>query len=243
MIPGEPSPMKGRMLVSALKDVLCKDGRAASDSELAKALNYTAANVSVLASKDATPIVVGNIIRRAVRAAESGLARDWIRTLVEFYPVRKTDSRQGARYEILDQNDERQKPLYRLLRETKTGLYSFYNSEGSIIYLGMTKNNLWGEINNAFNRDMAAHKIWIVAHPQSRAFTRRTRPIRRTNVHLYDTATFFSAYQVHKNFIDGVETLFIRMLPNNLTNVRIEGQTERSVERPNVTTRGKKKST
>jgi hypothetical protein len=88
---------------------------------------------------------------------------------------------------------------------------------------------------------MAAHEIWVVAHPENRAFARRTRRIRRTNVHLYDTAKFFSAYEVHEDFIDKLETLFIRILPNNLTNVRIEGQTERSVEKPNVVARVKEK--
>jgi|HubBroStandDraft_6_1064221.scaffolds.fasta_scaffold322424_2 hypothetical protein len=228
--------MQGRVLISAIKNVLCEDGRAASDSELAKVLHYTPGRISQLAGKNPTSVALGNIVQRAVRSAASdataSLARDWARTIVEFYPLRMSDSKQGARYEILDQRDQRQQPLCHLLKQAKSGLYSFYNSEGSIIYVGKTKNNLWSEMNSTFNRDIEAHEIWFVEHPMNRIFARRSRRIRRRKVHLYDTAKFFSAYEVHQQFVDRLETMFIRMLPNNLTNVRIEGQTERSVERP-----------
>jgi hypothetical protein len=238
--------MDGRTLIPALKDVLCPDGRVASDSQLAAALSYVPGRISQLNGKEVTASIVGNIVQRAVRGAarkaQASLAQDWVRTIAEFFPVAATDSKQGARFEILDQNDPRHKPLCLLLRNTKAGLYSFYNSEASIIYLGKTKNNLWSELNNAFNRDMAAHEIWFVRHPQNKSFTRSPRPIRRTNVHLYDTAQFFSAYEVDERFVDKLEAMFIRMLPNNLTNVRIEGQTDRTVERPIVTGGKKNKS-
>jgi hypothetical protein len=226
--------MKGIALIPALKTALCDEGTKASDSALARALEYTQANISGIARKNMTPMIVANVVKRAANAAKSSLSRDWIKTLVEFYPVHRTDSRQGAKWEILDKEQEKQRPLYQLLRETKRGLYSFYNSEGSIIYLGKTKNELWYEMNGAFNRNMESHEVWTVAHPASRAFTQTMRRIRRTNVHLYDTARFFSAYAVDGGFVDRLEALFIRILPNNLTNVRIEGQTERSVEQPRV---------
>ena len=40
---------------------------------------------------------------------------------------------------------------------------------------------------------------------------------------MYHAAYFFSAYHVEEGFIDEVEKLLIRMIPNDLLNHRMEG--------------------
>jgi hypothetical protein len=225
--------MKGRDLFPALKKAMCSEGEEAPDSDLAKQIGYTKANISGMTRKRLTPTITANLVKRSLNAKKKSIAQSWIKTISEFYPVNVTPSRGGTRQEIFNKADPKKKPLYEALRNAKSGIYSFYNSEGSIIYLGKTKNELWYEMNGAFNRSMEAHEVWTVAHPKNRAFKQTLRRIQRKNVHLHDTAAFFSAYAVDSDFVDGLETLFIRTLPNNLTNVRIEGQTDRTVERPN----------
>jgi hypothetical protein len=233
--------VRGDELVRALKTKLYGRKSGATNRNLANSLGYKESNIGVMSQNlNISPAIVANIVYRAALSGKRSASVGWIKTVVEFYDIKKVRSKQGTRWEIFDKDENKHSPLHNLLKETKAGLYAFYNSEGSIIYLGKTKNNLWSEMQGAFNRDMTAHEIWTVAHPHT-PFERRSRRIRRTSVHLHDTAVFFSAYEVDSTFIDRLETLFIRVLPNNLTNVRIEGQTERSVERPQERYKRRKK--
>jgi hypothetical protein len=225
----------GGTLNRALKTTLFENPNA-TDVQLGRSLGYTSANIGKLAGRPVTATQVAKIVKRTIEisssAAQRELVDDWINTVVEFYPISKTKTSHDKYWEIFDKLAKKHKLLYEALFR-QAGLYAFYNSEASIIYLGQTQRCLWTEAKNAFNRSMDSHQIWTVYHPPSKGFAdvrgQQHRRIARRSVKLHETATFFSAYVVDHRFVERLEALFIRVLPNNLTNVRIENLTRLSV--------------
>ncbi|MEO9624105.1 MAG: hypothetical protein ABJF09_06140 [Qipengyuania citrea] len=142
--------------------------------------------------------------------------------IVEFFEVDFDDKSEKS---FLDLSQEDKCELRSHLIGSK-GVYAFYNSEFEIIYVGKTKSNLWNEMKLAFNRSMPHYNRLAVHHPSGRykATSGGVRVIRPKTLHVYDCATYFSAYRVvDESLIDLLELMLIRICPNDLLNVRIEG--------------------
>jgi len=156
-----------------------------------------------------------------------------IRPIVEFFEVYDEDSRHGATREVFTRldDDDSVHPWYAGLQEElrgHNGIYIFYDSRGRALYAGKAKRqSLWDEMKSAYNRDRGVQKVRIVRHPLSRRRDYRSRneqvrQIQNTVLPLHELATYFSAYQVHPDLIDDVETLLVRGFANDLMNVRME---------------------
>lgn len=145
---------------------------------------------------------------------------------MEYYPIEATESRQGAKWEVLNTSIGRCKKLRDLLNESH-GIYIFYNSQCRAIYVGKANRlSLWNEMNGAFNRDRDAQVVWQVDHPTigstfEPAYEKPRRIVKR-NVYLHDIAHYFSVYEVEKDLIDNAESLLIRAFANDLTNLQME---------------------
>lgn len=179
-------------------------------------------------SESITEQQVANLLSKAVNVGQEYALNSAIKPIVEFYPISHTDSRQGANYEIIPTN-KHENPYDRQLRtylEQSCGLYIYYDSVGKVIYVGKAeKQNLWKEMNLAFNRKRASQTIVAVEHSGKGDFSpahEGKRKMKEMNVYLYDIAVYFSAYQVTPLLISNLEAFLIRALPNDLNNERLE---------------------
>jgi hypothetical protein len=199
-----------------------------TDGELAGLMGLTPGRVSQLRKTTNVDVnyVASLVTKVAIKHAARTL-REAIRPIVEFFPIQKSKKRDKGRDIPFDTTSEQGKNLVNHLREAQ-GLYSFYNSQAEIIYLGKTeKLNLYGEMINAYNRELPNYLIYRVRHPWGKyrsSSTNELRKIRKENVSLRDTASFFSAYSVKAELIGTLEALLIRMAPNYLINARIESK-------------------
>ena len=212
--------MRGSDLITALK----KRFSVVTDTDLARAIGGTNALITILkGQRKLSPLRVSNLVRRA----QAAIADTWVTDLVEFHPIHKTKARKH--WEILDQNSDRYDGVIGRLRDA-VGIYFFYDSAGRVIYVGQTRRRkLWDEMKTAFNRTNVSNVIRRVRHPLRRnrnGANERRRRITTHSVPIHETAQYFSAYRMHPDYIDSVEALFTRAIPNNLINVRIEAQTE-----------------
>jgi transcriptional regulator with XRE-family HTH domain len=179
-------------------------------------------------SESITEQQVANLLAKAVDKGQEYALNSAIKPIVEFYPISHAESRQGANYEIIPTN-ELENPYDRQLRthlEQSCGLYIYYDSVGKVIYVGKAeRQNLWKEMNSAFNRKRASQKIVAVEHSGKGDFSpahESKRRLKEVNVYLYDIAVYFSAYQVSPFLISNLEAFLIRALPNDLNNDRLE---------------------
>jgi len=111
--------------------------------------------------------------------------------------------------------------------EAAKGLYIFYDTRGKALYAGQTKRqNLWKEMNLAFNRDRSAQVMTLVRHPTNDvAFKPAHEKVRQptdVNLKLHDLAAYFSAFAVTDSMIDDLEALLVRAFPNDLLNFKME---------------------
>jgi hypothetical protein len=125
--------------------------------------------------------------------------------------------------------------LYDALLNAKSGLYVFYDSRGRALYAGQTKKqNIWKEMNLAFNRNRSAQVMTLVRHPERdvefKSADLKVRQPTDTNLKLYDLAAYFSAYEVIPEMVDDLEALLVRAFPNDLLNLKMEkfGKAKRS---------------
>lgn len=155
----------------------------------------------------------------------AAIAEQRIHPIVEFFPI---DYSCRSLRDFIDVQETDRKLLRTALASTK-GLYVFYNSEFEIIYLGKTKSKLWTEMKNAYSRPMAHYSRYAVQYPRGRYKEdagRTLRPLRRGKRFIYDCAAYFSASSIEDDtLIDVFELMLIRLLPNDLLNVRMEGNT------------------
>lgn len=211
--------MQGDKLLKLLKSQLFVE----SDADLAKMLGLTVGRISQLRyDSEVEDGTVNSLIKRALAAQSKSLSKRAISPIVEFF---ETEMCQKSERSFIDVSKEDRKALQKALKAAK-GVYSFYNSELEIIYVGKTKNDLWAEMCNAYNRKMPHYHRYYVNHPHGKYSTGKggaLRQIKRDAMYLYDAASYFSAYSVEENLIDAFETLIIRMIPNDLLNVRMEG--------------------
>lgn len=108
----------------------------------------------------------------------------------------------------------------------------------AVIYFWKTESlTLYNEIVNAFIRKLPKYKLYRVRHPWGRYRTTREnelRKIRKEEVTLADTASYFSAYSVAPPLIGGLESLIIRIAPNDIINVKIESKDMKAFSAPEL---------
>lgn len=216
--------MRGSELIDELK----AEFGASTSRELATCLGGSPANMDNL---NRLETVSAKRTSRLVKRARDAVADDWLSVITEFHPIEKTRSTGQKKWEILDAKSRDNQQLVDTLKDN-IGIYLFYDSTGGVIYVGKTKakSGLWYEMKSAFNRRNVDNPIYRV-RPSRRKNVLMSNdgqhpPITRDIVPIHETAAYFTAYQVDLLFIDQIETLFIRAIPNNLTNVRIEGQSK-----------------
>jgi len=172
---------------------------------------------------------VCNLLDKAKRAGIRDAHATSIRPIVEYYPIEASESKQGAAWELFDSKqsgNRRQEKLKELLRASN-GVYIFYDSRGTPLYVGKAKDqSLWDEMKSAFNRDRQTQKIRTVSHPYtgtgfSPAYE-SPRKIEWMHLRLSDLAVYFSAYEAHDDMINRVEALLIRVFANSIMNTRME---------------------
>jgi len=229
--------MNGAKLIAAAKRKL----RASTDRALSEMLGVTEQTLHNWKNRPAvTTRQLAGLIHSARRAGARQFQARAIRTIVEFYPIRKVVTRRGVSQRLFDGKDG-QGDDHRYRRGLKDelkrcrGVYVFFDSRGQAIYVGKARRQfLWAEINLAFNRNRGEiQKIRRVRHPE-RALDYRTsdekaRQIIESVVPLHELAAYFSAYEVADEMVADLEALLVRSFANDLLNVRMErfGRTRR----------------
>ena len=217
--------MDGKQIIVALK----KKFECTTDVALANKIGGTSATIGNLSKrKNLGETDIINIIQRSIKKTIEHAYLDPFRIIVEFYPISKTKSSQDKKWEILNIKQNNNRELRHIL-SSRIGIYSYYNSQGEIIYVGKTEKDLWAEMKQAFNRKMTSLNMYRVEHPKGfvNIEAEEIKKIIKRNVKMHESAQYFSAYSVPKPLISGLEAQLIRMIPNNLVNARIEGQTKR----------------
>ena len=219
------------MLGSELIDGLRRELGCRRDSELEQTLGVSAGRVSQVRSKSSIGAkYASSLIAKICDERVAATFRNAIIPVVEFYPIERSSSSQEASYIPFDATTDSGVGLRKALTSSAgrkvCGVYAFYNSQGEIIYFGKTeKQNLFQEIKNAYNRQMRNCNIYRVRHPSGKYKPTgggTIRQIQRENVYLYQVSEYFSAYDVRPELVGAVESLVIRLTPNDLINARIE---------------------
>ena len=215
---------------SELFDELKQRNDLGSDTELANLIGLTSARISQMRSRDnnLSARQLATYIQKAEDRGRRLALVDPIRPIVEMYPINAVSSKQDAKWELLPTSkaNPRNRAIRELLEGTK-GLYVLYDSQACAIYAGKTeKQNIWKEMTSAFNRERSNHQAFFVAHPAngstfSPAWETPRQPQKRV-VYLYDTAHYFSAYEVAPALIPKLEALVVRAFCNSLSNKNME---------------------
>jgi len=167
----------------------------------------------------------GTDVAESLNKVAAEIAEQKIHPIVEFFQV-DFDCRSAR--EFIDISKADRKLLRSSLMAAK-GIYAFYNSEYEIIYLGKTKRKLWDEMKNAYSREMQhyeRYKVHFARNKYTQGRADKVRPLKRSATYIYDCASYFSAYAIDDDaLIDIVELMMIRLFPNDLLNVRMEGNT------------------
>ena len=161
------------------------------------------------------------------------MANNYIRPIVEFFPLSPVESKRGAKWELFtDLNeDESTHKYYSGVKDAlrkASGVYLFYDSRGRALYAGKAvRQNLWQEMNNVYNRSREVQKLRLVSHPTNNVAYRlgdeRVRRIQVTQQELHDLACYVSAYEISpKEMISMFEALLIRAFANDLLNTKME---------------------
>lgn len=182
-------------------------------------------------------------MQKYAKSAGARFAATAVVPLVEFLEIYRTESRQGARWELFSIRDDDQNPhpyfegLRRKL-DASHGIYIFQDSRGRAIYAGKAHRlSLWAEMNNAFNRDRGeVQSIKRVSHPFRKVpykLPDRRQQISREVIPLHEIAAYASAYEVPEALIGKFEALIVRSFANDLLNVRMENFDPRAAKKPN----------
>ena len=176
---------------------------------------------------------LSELVHKATQAGAQNMQASAIRPLVEFFPIKKTASRQRAGYVLFATSAEAggNNRYFEGLRkelESSCGVYIFFDSRGQAIYTGKArKQSLWKEMNLAYNRQRGeVQKIKRVKHPKRnqayRTSNEKSRQITDYVVPLHELAAYFSAYHVADGMITELEAMLVRSFANDLLNQRME---------------------
>ena len=176
-----------------------------------------------------TPRQLANAIYKARFAAVADAQLKTIQPIVEYFPLKAKESKQGIRFELFD-TTKSAGPSYVALRralENAHGIYVFYDSRGRALYAGKAKQlSLWTEMKNAFNRQREMQAVYRVRHPERmkefRPAYEKNRQPRRRDLPLSNLAAYVSAFQVAEGMINDLEALLVRGFANDLLNARME---------------------
>ncbi|AHE57335.1 hypothetical protein NX02_28800 [Sphingomonas sanxanigenens DSM 19645 = NX02] len=201
------------------------------DAELARELGISVAMLHAYRKKELTPTQAATLIEKHGRAAERRLTASAIIPIVEFFELDATWTVQGKTCNIFSPRNEetgKENRYLAALRKRLTqahGIYIFHDSRGRAIYAGKAvEQNLWKEMNNAFNRDRGeVQNIKRAYHPVTRGtFGGGLVKIKKQSVALHHIASYASAYEVPDGLIGKFEALIVRSFANDLLNVRME---------------------
>jgi DNA-binding transcriptional regulator YdaS (Cro superfamily) len=217
--------MDGSILITTLKRKL----RVNTDERLAALLGMSTPSIQQWKSRlKVTPRQLAEMVYRTGHAGAKSVRLNAIRPLVEFFPIDKQKTPQGATYQIFGSKGHRYREGLKDELNQYFGVYIFFDSRGQAIYAGKARSQtLWKEVNIAFNRDRGeVQKIKRVRHPtrqqEYRTSDEKGRQIGDHIVPLYEIASYFSAYRVSDGMIDDLEALLVRSFANNLLNSRME---------------------
>lgn len=215
---------------SVLFDELKKRNGFSSDSDVANLLGLTPPRISQMRSgkHNLTARQIASYLQKAQTLGQKNAFVEPIKPIVEMYPIEAVLSKQDAKWEPLPttKTHTRNRAIRSHLEGAK-GIYVFFDSLGCAIYVGKTeRQNIWKEMTSAFNRERTDHQTFVVAHPTtgtsfSPAWTQPRQPQKRI-AYLYNTASFFSAYDVVGGLIPTLETLLVRVFCNSLSNKKME---------------------
>jgi len=147
--------------------------------------------------------------------------------IVEFFDLPSVDPKNKARTKIFETDGNQY--LKRLQKELETyhGIYIFYDSSGRALYIGKTENRkLWQRINETYRSRIV--QLRLVDHPNPernqkyKTLEEKDRQISNKRIHLYELASYISAYKVAKPLIHNTEALLIRSFANDLYNMKME---------------------
>lgn len=178
------------------------------------------------------PMVVARAMRKLAERAEEEAEdlRDQLRArqvahsisaLVEYAPIAAWN-KPGNQIVQIKAADGYGRLDIRNTLENKRGIYIFYSSMCSPIYVGKAKETkLWDECTSAFNRDLKGD-LSRVNHPDGVRKPPKQLKLGRYPARVYEVASYLSAYEIDKALVDKVEALMIRSFINQLANVKIE---------------------
>jgi len=233
-----------RHLANEMEAHLNKATGDVSDVALAAALGIKTHTLHKWRLEDTTlsALQVARVVANAHKAALNHVHSQAIKPLVEFFPIEPIGAgRLGKNLQVFPtgpDSGQHWTGLCQILTAAKSGLYIFYDSRGKALYAGHTKKqNIWKEMNLAFNRDRSAQVVTLVRHPHrdvgfKTASVKVRQPADRT-LRLHDLAAYFSAYEVLPEMVDDLEALLIRAFPNDMLNYKMEkfGKTARRAAR------------
>ena len=219
------------LVLEEIRTLLEASGRSATDAAMARWLGISKSQFSKFqgqpTAKQLARLFLKLEAETITRAHQSA-----IKPIVEFFEIQKDVSPRETKYEVFGTRcEDGSEHLYRgELREqlkAHSGIYVFYDSRGSALYVGQAKRqHLWQEMNAAFNRDRAIQLIRRVRHPsRNQHFAtseEKNRQIVSSQFQLHELAYYFSAYSVPAGLVDDFEAVLIRSFANDLLNVKME---------------------
>ncbi|MGJ0491166.1 hypothetical protein [Methylobacter sp.] len=219
------------MKATELIEVLARKLGTTSQIELAEVLGVSVQTLISWRSRQenlSTSQVANALVKARDRAVENAHYH-MIKPIAEFFTIKWTRSRQGAKWEIIPSGKDCDQ-VYDGLRdqlENVCGVYIFYDSRGQALYVGKAKDqSLWKEMNLAYNRDRGElQTIKRVSHRYNKDFLPAYEsPLQPTLTHvqLHEMSYYFSAYAVTRDMIEDVEALLIRGFANDLLNKKME---------------------
>lgn len=224
--------MKGAELVKDLRKKFPEDYHKGGDDLLADRLGLSRQTIRNWShsAKELSAFQVSNALVKAQKTAIARAQFETIQPIVEFYPIECARSKQEASLQILplpDDCSQMQRGVRSELEDT-CGIYVFYDSRGSALYVGKArKQSIWKEMNLAYNRARGdVQSLKIVRHPsRNKVFEpayRQPRQPKARPIALHAIADYFSAYWVADGMINDLEALLVRGFANDLLNVRME---------------------
>jgi hypothetical protein len=222
----EKQIVRGEELIQLLKAKL----KLSTDKELAAALGMSQ-NAIVnwkTKSRGVTTSQIAGALHKSQKTAIRLSQSRTIAPIVELFPISKVPG--GKSYVVFGTTTSPGAKYRTSLKdalEKAQGIYIFHDSRGRALYVGQTTDqNIWKEMNLAFNRHRAVQEVFVVQHPTRNvtfqpAAEKLRQPITKT-LKLHQLAAFFSAYDIDPGMIDDLEALLVRTFPNDLLNVKME---------------------
>jgi phage-related protein len=189
-----------------LVEMLLEELECENKNQLANKLNVSAPKIQ---SWESAKTLSKTVIKNVIDAVRSQAVKSAIDPIVEFH---KLNHYHGNQIDNLRKKIDDPEICERL--KNSRGIYSFYDSNGKIVYVGKTeKNNLLSEMEQAFKLKRPNYQ---------RKLANKDGKFSVHRLGINDTAEFLSAYEVHQSVIGNVEAFLTRMVPNDVVNKKTE---------------------